>query len=215
MCRRGHRHRGTRGSAPRCPPQTAHEFLGPDARGICQRCAAAAGRAHPDRAPPRATGPRRRGLGVPRCHASQSPPATAPGKAPHNRPRYALEGTRTALHTVSTTERPGDTPHASRGGHRQGTGRRSVGHCPRGPRHPCDCLPHACVAKPSRPLAEAPPRGGVTRDGVKRLQQPLVPRARPTPDGRQSGGHQSTEIRRINRRLDWRRLFPCPRATAS
>jgi hypothetical protein len=57
------------------------------------------------------------------------------------------------------------------------------------------------------PLAEARPRFGVTLDGVKRLKQTLVPRARQTPDGRKSGGHQSTDISRINRRIYWLRLF--------
>jgi transposase len=37
--------------------------------------------------------------------------------------------------------------------------------------------------------------------GVRRLQEPLVPRSRPAPDGRQSGGRQPTEISVINRRV--------------
>jgi len=36
---------------------------------------------------------------------------------------------------------------------------------------------------------------------VKRLQHTLVPRARQAPDGRKEGGNQSTESRRITRRL--------------
>jgi hypothetical protein len=48
---------------------------------------------------------------------------------------------------------------------------------------------------------ETQPRFGGTLDGVKRLQQTLVPRARQAPDGRKEGGSQPTESRRINRRL--------------
>jgi hypothetical protein len=56
---------------------------------------------------------------------------------------------------------------------------------------------------------EAQPRYGVTLDGVKRLQQTRVPRARQAPDGRQSGGSQPTDSSRINRRIYWLRLFQC------
>jgi len=52
-----------------------------------------------------------------------------------------------------------------------------------------------------RPSVEARPRFGVTLDGVKRLQETLVPRARQAPDGRKEGGTQSTAISMINRRL--------------
>src|SRR5262249_57604881 len=52
-----------------------------------------------------------------------------------------------------------------------------------------------------RPSAETQPRCGVALDGVKRLKQTLVPRARQAPDGRKEGGSQSTDISRINRRL--------------
>jgi hypothetical protein len=48
---------------------------------------------------------------------------------------------------------------------------------------------------------EAQPRCGVTLDGVKRLKETLVPRARQAPDGRKSGGTQPTAISRINRRV--------------
>src|SRR5262245_39898330 len=53
----------------------------------------------------------------------------------------------------------------------------------------------------ARPSAEARPRFGATLDGVQRLQETLVPRARQAPDGRQEGGTQSTDISLINRRL--------------
>jgi transposase len=48
---------------------------------------------------------------------------------------------------------------------------------------------------------EAQPRCGATLDGVKRLKETLVPRSRPAPDGRKSGGTQPTDISRINRRF--------------
>jgi hypothetical protein len=48
---------------------------------------------------------------------------------------------------------------------------------------------------------ETQPRFGATLDGVKRLQETLVPRARQAPDGRKEGGTQSTDISMINRRL--------------
>lgn len=48
---------------------------------------------------------------------------------------------------------------------------------------------------------EAQPRCGVALDGVKRLQETLVPRARPAPDGHTSGGTQPTDRSRINRRV--------------
>jgi hypothetical protein len=47
----------------------------------------------------------------------------------------------------------------------------------------------------------AQPRCGATLDGVKRLKETLVPRARQAPDGRTSGGTQPTNISRITRRL--------------
>jgi hypothetical protein len=50
-------------------------------------------------------------------------------------------------------------------------------------------------------------RCGVTLDGVKRPAGILGPRARQTPDGRQSGGTQPTDISRINRRMYWLRFF--------
>jgi len=48
---------------------------------------------------------------------------------------------------------------------------------------------------------EAQPWCGATLDGVKRLKETLVPRSRPAPDGRKSGGTQPTDISRINRRF--------------
>jgi hypothetical protein len=58
-----------------------------------------------------------------------------------------------------------------------------------------------------RPSAEAPPRWGVTLGRVKRPNGLLVPRVRPAPDGCPSGGTQPTDIRVLNRRRDWFRLF--------
>jgi hypothetical protein len=55
--------------------------------------------------------------------------------------------------------------------------------------------------------AEAPPRCGATLDGVTRPRGRLVPRWRQAPDGRQSGGRQPTDLSRLNRRIDWLRLF--------
>jgi hypothetical protein len=52
-----------------------------------------------------------------------------------------------------------------------------------------------------RTSEEAQPRCGVALDGVKRLQETRVPRARQAPDGRKSGGRQPTDISRINRRV--------------
>jgi hypothetical protein len=46
-----------------------------------------------------------------------------------------------------------------------------------------------------------PPRCGATLGGVKRPTGILVPSVRPAPDGRQSGGTQSTDISLINRRM--------------
>jgi Transposase IS116/IS110/IS902 family len=58
---------------------------------------------------------------------------------------------------------------------------------------------------------ERPPRCGAILGGVKRRQETRVPRARPAPDGHQSGGTQPTESRRINRRDDW---LPLVRSSA-
>ena len=61
---------------------------------------------------------------------------------------------------------------------------------------------------------EAQPRCGATLDGVTRPIGILGPRVRPVPDGYKSGGTQPTDSSRINRRIDWRRLFrwiPSPR----
>ena len=44
-------------------------------------------------------------------------------------------------------------------------------------------------------------------DGVTRPVGILVPSVRQVPDGYKSGGSQPTAIRRINRRIDWLRLF--------
>ena len=58
-----------------------------------------------------------------------------------------------------------------------------------------------------RALEETPPRCGVTLDSVTRPAGILVPRVRPAPDGRTSGGHAPTDSRRITRRIDWLRRF--------
>ena len=61
--------------------------------------------------------------------------------------------------------------------------------------------PRQKTARFQRLSEETQPRFGVTLDGVKRLKETLVPRARPAPDGRKSGGPQPTHISRSNRRL--------------
>jgi hypothetical protein len=48
---------------------------------------------------------------------------------------------------------------------------------------------------------QAQPRYDATLDGVKRLKETLVPRARPAPDGGQSGGSQPTPTSRSTRRM--------------
>jgi hypothetical protein len=60
-----------------------------------------------------------------------------------------------------------------------------------------------------RALEETQPRCGVTLDSVTRPAGILVPRVRQAPDGRKSGGHEPTDISRINRRIYWLRLFHC------
>jgi hypothetical protein len=62
-----------------------------------------------------------------------------------------------------------------------------------------------------RALEETQPRCGVTLDSVTRPAGILMPRVRQAPDGRKSGGHEPTDISRINRRIDWLRLFSCTR----
>jgi hypothetical protein len=62
-----------------------------------------------------------------------------------------------------------------------------------------------------RPFEAAQPRGGASLDGVKRLTYTLVPRPRPAPDGRQSGGPNPRIAAGSTVASDWRRLFPCPR----
>ena len=50
---------------------------------------------------------------------------------------------------------------------------------------------------------DRPPRCGAILAGVKRRQDTRVPRARPAPDGHQSGGTPPTASSVINRRDDW------------
>ena len=84
--------------------------------------------------------------------------------------------------------------------------RRSTGQAPWRPAGPRDRLNPAPVwcrreaQQVCRPWAQAPPRGGVTLDRVKRVTI-LVPRARPAPDGGPYGGSPPPESRRLTRRL--------------
>ena len=59
------------------------------------------------------------------------------------------------------------------------------------------CCPAVLIGQRER----ARPRCGAPLDGVKRRQHTRVPRARPAPDGRPSGGNPSTAIRMSTRRL--------------
>jgi len=49
--------------------------------------------------------------------------------------------------------------------------------------------------------AETPPRGGVTRGGVRRPPGTRGPRMRQAPDGGKAGGSQPTDSSVINRRV--------------
>jgi len=51
------------------------------------------------------------------------------------------------------------------------------------------------------PRQETQPRCDATLDGVQRLLETRVPRARPAPDRRTEGGHQPTDSSRRDRRL--------------
>ena len=62
-------------------------------------------------------------------------------------------------------------------------------------------------ARCQRALAEAQPRGGVTRDRVTRPSGRLAPSRRQAPAGHTEGGNQSTASRKSNRRYYWLRLF--------
>jgi hypothetical protein len=97
---------------------------------------------------------------------------------------------------------------------RQGPARVSGGHGPTGPRARLDtppvwALPHACN-RVHQAWDAPPPRGGVTRGGVRRRPEPRGPRTRPAPDGRPSGGRPPPTIRVLNRRMV--RAPPLPRA---
>jgi hypothetical protein len=58
-------------------------------------------------------------------------------------------------------------------------------------------------------IAAPPPRCGATPDGVKRRQEPLVPRVRPAPAGDPSGGPNPRRSTGAPGGCDWLRLFPC------
>jgi transposase len=53
----------------------------------------------------------------------------------------------------------------------------------------------------ARSSDEPRPRCGASRDGVERLKQTLVPRARQAPAGRKEGGSQATHSSKISRRV--------------
>jgi Transposase len=78
-------------------PATADELSGAHTLRIFQWGAAAAGRHYQDRPYPCASGPGRRGRGLPVSGQGQSAPATASGKAPHSDPSHQLEGPGPAL----------------------------------------------------------------------------------------------------------------------
>ena len=116
-----------------------------------------------------------------------------------------MEGARTALSTLSTTERPRQTRESSGRGDRPGTECLYVGYCATGP---CDPIAPAYLSTLERaanrfdlPWEEAQPRFGATLGGVMRLQETLEPRARQASDGPKSGGTQFTDSSVINRRV--------------
>jgi hypothetical protein len=141
----------------------------------------------------------------------QASSATAPRKAPHSGPGPPLEGAGPALPPVSAADRQKHTGHSGRGRHGPSLEGLPVGSGHAGDGAPDGLKPvswerHRGPAFP-RPSAEAPPRWGVTLGRVKRPNGLLVPRVRPAPDGCPSGGTQPTDIRVLNRRRDWFRLF--------
>lgn len=82
------------------------------------------------------------------------------------------------------------------------TGRATWGPAPRRWLSEIVCpTPAQPIVFPAHVREEVQPRCGVTLDGVKRLQDTLVPRARQAPDGGQSGGSQPTHTSRSNRRM--------------
>jgi hypothetical protein len=145
-------------------------------------------------------------LGLSISSQGQSTSATATGNTPQGHPRHQLEGTSAMVETLSNPESSRPTRQPSGGSHGPCTGRIYGGHGPTSGSH---TLTPKDAPTINRPPADgfqcaseaAQPRCGATRDGVKRPPGILVPRARQAPDGCQSGGTQSTEISRINRRV--------------
>jgi hypothetical protein len=174
--------------------------------GIGLRGTAPAGLEHASGAAPCPTGARGGGLGLPLAREGQPPSATAPGNPTANAPGHALESPRQAVPTLPTIGRTrpayawrhgghGPCPRRIHGGHGSAASRGSVSQQNAGP----GAL-HAAGGR--RASEEAPPRGGGTRGGVRRLVgRRRGPRARQAPDRRQSGGSQPTESSRINRRV--------------
>ena len=77
---------------------------------------------------PGASCSRRRRVGLPVAGHSQSPPAPAPGKAPHRDPDHQLEGPGPALHTLALPDRHRQPCPSGRGRHGPSMARLHVGH---------------------------------------------------------------------------------------
>ena len=186
-------------------PPPAPALPGPAPLGILPGRAAAAGSTHPGGSPPGPPGPPRRRLGRPLSGARQPPPPMAPGAGAADAPGPQLAGTRAPGSTRPAAARPRPTRASGRGGEGTGRDRLPGGHgsaatgATRAPP-----MTGGCIAPPpgvTRLSAAAPPRGGVRLDRVKRREEPLVPSARPAPDGGQYGGTHPTDLSRSTRRV--------------
>ena len=181
------------------------DMLGPDALGICLRCATSVGVPHHSRQPPGPTGSGRRRLGLSRPSPGEPTSATATRTTTQHHPGHQLEGPGQALSTRPTTRLTRDTCQRGHRGHGAGAGGLHGGHGQRGAGHtlrPSERAASTLNGEGSQPASdETPPRCGVTLARVKRPCGILVPRARQAPDGGPSGGRQPTDSRRLNRRI--------------
>ena len=109
-------------------PPTAHAFPGAHTLGRCQWGAASARQHDQDGPYAGASCSRRRRVGLPVAGHSQSPPAPAPGKAPHRDPDHQLEGPGPALHTLALPDRHRQPCPSGRGRHGPSMARLHVGH---------------------------------------------------------------------------------------
>jgi len=139
-----------------------------------------------------------------RAHQDRPRPPSPPGASgntAYTHPSDQWEGTGAAVHTRSPMARTRHT--RASGGKRLGPERLDVGDGPIDRCAPRETEPpvvrQQAYTRGDRAWAEAQPRCGVTLGGVLRRRQTLVPRARPAPDGRKSGGRQPTNIRVITR----------------